>query len=197
MNLPSNEVLGALSIAIACIGYISYFRSIAQGITKPHPYSRLVWAILCFTTAAIQYNEGAGPGMWATLVTGIACSILAVIGFTISHKYVTKKDFMSLVLAFVSIVFWLFIDSPLMAMLLIVAIDVFAFYPMFRKAWNHPHTEHLGLAYASTLKLCLSFMALNIVNIITALPIVTFIFLNIAFILLSYYRRNKLGSCAQ
>jgi hypothetical protein len=88
---------------------------------------------------------------------------------------------------------WHFTDDPLNAVFVITAVEIFAFYPTFRKSWFKPHQE-LAFAYImDALKYVVSFWAMESYSLTALLYPVFIVALQSVFIAMLLWRRRVLG----
>ena len=187
----TSETLGAVSVALFVVAYAPYFYSIYKQETKPHPYSWSAWGLLLAVTFLIQISEGAGPGAWGTGIVALLQLSVAAIGWIRRENVIiTRSDTVSFVAALISLVLWLFANSPLLAILLITAVDILGYWPTLHKTYNEPYSDNL-LAYSiSTVALLCSILAIETFNAITATEPFAFLFMNILFVLAIGWRRH-------
>jgi len=137
-------IIAIIATLLVIIGYIPYFKDIFARKTKPHLYTWLIWAITQGTaTVALLYGGGKFGGM--SLIVGTILLLFVVI---LSFKYGTKdikiSDKIILILALFAIVFWWQLDNPLIAVLIVSAINGVGFIPTIRKSFLNPWGETLS-----------------------------------------------------
>ena len=91
------EILGALAIVIAFIGYVPYFRDILRNKTKPHAFSWFVWGLLTAIAFFGQVADKGGPGAWVTGFTAVICIIISLFELVKGRKNIVLIDWVSLV----------------------------------------------------------------------------------------------------
>ncbi|MFY9463166.1 MAG: hypothetical protein WAP52_03200 [Candidatus Sungiibacteriota bacterium] len=187
-------ILGASASVINIIGYIPYFRDIARGKTKPHIFSWLVWGILTGIAFFAQVSKGAGPGAWVTGISALFCTIIAIVAFFRGEKDITALDWFYFASALIGLLLWELTANPLFAILLITLIDIFAFVPTFRKAYNKPQEETLSLYTLSALKFAVGLAALQAYNLTTWLYPASLVITNGLFAVMLTVRRHTLTS---
>jgi hypothetical protein len=156
-------IIGAIAAILALVSSTIYIRDILRGNSKPHIYTWLIWAIVTIIAFLGQVVSGGGPGAWATGVSVIVT--ITVLALAIFRGYGTKDitnfDKVCLVLALISILPWLLVDSVLWSVILASFIDVVGFFPTMRKTWNAPKSESLGSMWVDALKHSLSIVSLS------------------------------------
>lgn len=154
-NLDWRLVLAIVTTILVIIGYVPYFKDIFLNRTKPHLYTWLIWAITQGTATAALLYGGGNFGVLG-LITG---TVLVIIIFGLSFKYgtrnITKSDTAALIAALLAIVVWWQLDSPLLSVFMVSAIDGLGYIPTFRKTYQEPYSETISfwviIAIASVL----------------------------------------------
>lgn len=185
-------VLGAIAVIISFIGYIPYYRDVLKGLTKPHAFSWLGWAILEGIGFIAQINQHAGAGAW---VTGFG--VLATLGiFYLSLRHGEKDikllDWIAFIAGVIAIVLWQVTKNPLTAVILVTVADACLFVPTYRKAWIKPNEETLIEYFFSAIKWTVGILALQHYNATTWLYPASLILTNSLFVFLISLRRRKL-----
>lgn len=138
------ELLSAIAIAITFIAFIPYIRSINKNETKPHVFSWVIWATVTFIVFLAQLSDKGGVGAWPIGVSGIITFYVAILAYRKkSDITIVKKDWLFFSFALSAIPFWYFTSDPLWAVVILTIIDLLAFAPTFRKAYNSPFEENL------------------------------------------------------
>lgn len=138
------DVRLGLSVAasvLAVVSYVPYIRDTLARKTEPHLYTWFIWAITQGTAAAAAIYGGsifAGAG----LLVGAGC-VLSVVALSLKYgtKNITTSDTITLVCALLAVVVWWQMHSPLLAVLMVTAIDGFGYIPTFRKSYEEPWSE--------------------------------------------------------
>ncbi len=165
----SHTTFGTISVVLAIIGYIPYYRNILRGHTKPHPFTWFGFALLNGITFVAQVVTGGGAGAWVTLVTTFGTLGIFFLSITKGEKDITRFDMICFVGALFSIVAWKLTNNPLSAVVIVVIADVLTFLPTYRKAYLRPHQETATLYLMSTIKYVVSIFALTTFTLTTAL----------------------------
>ena len=137
-----------LSFAIAAtfitvVAYIPYFRDIFLRRTKPHLYTWLIWAITQGTAAAALLYGGGNFGAISLIIGVIIVIAIFLLSFKYGTKNITRSDTFVLILALLAIVIWWQLNNPLLAVLMVSAIDGLGYIPTFRKSFEEPWSETL------------------------------------------------------
>jgi hypothetical protein len=144
MNTTTLAALGIASAALQFIAMAPYFIDIVRGKTKPERATWWIWLLLNFVSFGAQVGAGA---KWSLCMTGgqlIVTGAVAVLSVRYGYGVFHKKDMAAIVFALVGIVLWWLLDSPLMALLVVLAVDLVGFWLTIEKTWKAPHTETLA-----------------------------------------------------
>lgn len=184
--------LALVSITMAIVAYIFYFRDIFAGKTKPHAFTWLVWATLTAIAFAGQMYDGAGSGAYVTGVTAVVSFIIFGFAITGGEKNITRSDKFYLAGAALAVVPWLLTSQPLVSVILITLIDFLGFLPTIRKSYHKPYEETLITYLLSGLKFVLAIIALENYTIVTWLYPASLVLANLLFVVLLLVRRRQL-----
>jgi hypothetical protein len=175
-------ILAIIASILAFIGNISYLRDVVRGAVKPHPYTWFIWSIVSMTTFFGGLAKGAGIG---ALPTGIAEGFTIII-FLLSLKYLFGKeaghirsvDNYFLIICLLGLVPWMLTKDPTLSVVIVVLVDITAFIPSLRKAWNKPESEKPLLYQMNIARHALTLFSLNAYNIATTFHSIAMIFTN-------------------
>lgn len=190
------EILAGMGVLLTLIGYSAYIYSIFKGETRPHPFSWFIWGLLTAIGFFAQIADNAGPGAWITGVSALITFFIALLGYLKrADIMITRADWVTFIAALAAIPLWLLMETPLYSVILITVIDAVAFYPTFYKTWHKPNQELPFQTVVATLKFIISLFALTNYSIITVLYPLSLVIMNMAFLILLYYRRGVLKKC--
>lgn len=191
-------IIGIVSVVMTFVGYIPYIIDIFKGTTKPHMFSWLVWGITTFAVYFLQLGSGAGFGANVTLALALLVSFVFSISIKKGDLAIKKIDFVFLIVALVGVVSWLFLDQPVLSIIILTGVDLCGFAPTVRKSWSAPYSETLSFYLITSLRHALSFFALVEYNIVTWLFPVAWCLVNVSFSIFLIVRRRSLkGSTFQ
>lgn len=186
----NSEALGWLSLVIGIIGYIPYFWTIFTGKTKPHTFTWFIWGLITAIAYFAQQIGGAGPGAWSTVLNAITAFLISFFALFKGEKQITRSDWFTFIAALLIIPVWYLTQNPLWAVILVVIIDLFGFYPTFRKSWYKPY-EELAFCYTcGTFQFLIAMLALENFNWITALYPATIAITDAIFVAMILWRRK-------
>lgn len=156
---------GLLAAAIGLLSYIPYIRSILGGTTKPHLYSWLIWTIIMGVISVIQYKEGASFGAYVSYATFLTNFTVFCLALKYGTKDITFIDHVALGLALISIVLWMSFSAPLVAVIILCFVQIFAIIPTYRKTWIDPSSENPIIYFISVVKFTIGIFCLGILSL--------------------------------
>lgn len=186
------QVLGAAASILVVISYFPYIKDILKGKTKPHAFSWLIWFILTTVGFFIQILNGAGPGAWFNGVMVLVCAFIMVSGFIRGRKEIIPVDWVSFLLAFVAIYFWLIVKDPVLSITLVMIADFLGMIPTIRKSYIHPYSETLITYLINIFRVVLGLFALDKFSYLTASYHFYMIFACLLLVIILYTRRKKI-----
>jgi len=99
---------------------------------------------------------------------------------------------MSLVGAGLALILWLVTENALVAIILVTIIDLFGFFPTFRKSFYKPQEETVIMYFLAGVKFLISIFALENYSLITYLYPGVLVVMNFAFVSMLVVRRKIL-----
>ncbi len=188
----SKEIFTILAILTGTIANIPYILGMFRGVTKPHMFSWLIWAVVSGVGAAIQYAEGAGVGSWYMVYNTVFFLTVTIASIWCGTKDIKKSDWIILLGALLSIPVWAITKEPFWSVLIVVAIDGIAYFPTIRKSWMNPEQEVAFSWFVAGLAFAFTILALEKYAVTTYLYPFTFFFVNIGLCALLIVRRHML-----
>lgn len=142
LEFNRETIFAGLALIFMLIRYVFYFTSIYKGETRPHGFSWFVWGVVVGIGALAQLQlDPTGLSGWTLLAVAISCLIIAVLGFWIGEKNITRGDWITFLSALIAIPVWQLTQEPVLAVVIVMTIDILSYYPTMRKTWNEPWTE--------------------------------------------------------
>jgi len=185
-------MLGTIALIVGIVGYIPYIRDTLNGTTKPHPFTYLIWALIGAITFIAQLVNNAGPGAWAMSIPVLFGIIIAALSIKMGERTLTRRDWLCLAGALVAIVIWRLTNDAFYAVIIVITINTLAFIPTFSKAYGKPHEETVSSYALGVLRSLISVPALVAFNVVTLLPLVHHILINVIFVAMLVIRRRIL-----
>lgn len=176
MTPEQKTIIGIVTVILAAVSYVPYFRDMLSGKTKPHAFSWLIWAVLNGIAYIGQVHDKGGAGSWPLGFTVVAMSAIFLVSLKKGEKDIRPFDWFCLIAAGFALIPWLLADSPLTSIILVTIIDLLGFMPTIRKVYIRPFQETLFTHVLSTIKYGLILIALQTYTAVTVLfPLAVFI----------------------
>ncbi len=185
------EIIGGVAVALTFIAYISYYRDILKGKTRPHIYSWSLWGLLTILLVALQIKGGAGPATWVTGAAGLLCIGVVLLSLKNGKRDITTSDTAVAILSLLAIGFWLIVDQPAVSITLVIVADMLAFIPTVRKSYYDPYSETLSLYVTNALRFGLAFLAIEHYTYLAASWIIAWVIGNTLLSILLVVRRKQ------
>lgn len=192
MELDYKTILWAITVLMIIVGYWKYMLDTWKGKTTPHIFSWIMFFILWLISFLIQYNDWAGPGAWGTAAGFITALIIILLALRQGEKNITKTDKISFVLWLFAIAAYIFIANPIYALILAIVINLFAFYPTFRKTYYKPDEETLISYVLAGVRSSISLWAMMNYSFLTLAMPIFIVFINLAFVSMVLIRKKQL-----
>lgn len=185
-------VLGLLATGITIYGYVPYFKDVFSKKTQPHLYTWLIWMITEGTaTVGILYGGG-GVGS----IGWVVGTLLVVVMFFYTFKYGTKNirriDTIVLIVALSAIVVWWQLHNPVLAIIMVSAIDGLGYIPTWRKSFQEPWSETLIFWFLMALASFITVAAVENFNVLTITYPITLGVANSIVWIICYFRRKNI-----
>lgn len=120
-----------------------YLLDILKGKTKPERATWWIWLLLNAVAVAAQFGAGATWSLLMSLGQLLTTAIIAVLSLKHGYGRFHRKDGLAMLAAIAGIGLWWWLESPLSALLVVIAIDFIGFWLTLAKAWKAPETETL------------------------------------------------------
>lgn len=182
--------LASIAVCLAIYAYIPYLKGIFSGKTKPHLFTWIIWSLVTLIAVIIQFVEGAGWGVYPTLIAMLLCFWITILSFKYGSKDIKKIDYVFLTISLMAIPLWILTKNPTYSALLVTGIEIVAAIPTIRKSWNYPEQE-VSLSYGlNTLRYILSIFAIASFSIATVAYPIGMVLMNLIIFLILIYRKN-------
>lgn len=182
--------LTIFTCGITILAHIPYIKDTIIGKTKPHLFSWLIWLILTSINFFLQLQYGGGYSAWIIFVVMLVTLLIFILSLRQGEKSITRLDIIFLVLALVSLLFWLFDTNPLTAVILATLTSIFALLPTTFKSWRRPHEETLSMYAFNSSRHFLTILTITNYTLVTLINPVVWTVLNLLMALLIFYRRR-------
>lgn len=143
--METRAMAGLLAGLIALSAYVPYVVRALRGENRPNRATWLIWNVLGFVLLASYYSVGATDTLWIPLFNQLG--FLAVLWVSVKHGEGgwSGIDRWCLAGAGLGLALWWAFDSPMMALLMGIAVDLMGAIPTLKKAYADPaHEDRLA-----------------------------------------------------
>ncbi len=144
MNEQTLAILGVTAGLLSFFSMFPYVRDILRGKTKPERATWWIWAVLSLVFLGAQWDAGATWSLGLTIGEAISLLIIAVLSLRYGYGKFTVRDYAAILIAGLGIAVWQLTDSPLAAILIVMTVDIAAYWLTLTKIWIAPKTETLS-----------------------------------------------------
>ncbi len=139
LSLLSGEFAGLLSL----VGFVPYIYDILRGKCTPNRATWFIWTmvgtILCLAQFDLS-NENL-EAFWVPFSYVIGPALIFLLSLKYGEGGYTKFDGICLYLSFLGLVFWVWFEMPVAALLLNIGIDTVGAIPTLKKTYFDPSSE--------------------------------------------------------
>ncbi|HRQ87059.1 MAG TPA: hypothetical protein PLY16_03025 [Candidatus Saccharibacteria bacterium] len=177
----SKEIIGLIAVALVFIAYVPYIRDIIRRKVKPHPVSWLALVVTSSSIFFLQTSSGSGSGAYATATV----TVFALCVFLLSLKYSKIKlqlfDVLCLIASLIGVAVWLFIDRPVLSIIVLLTAELIGFAPTIVKGWKKPYDDSITLWGTNAIRHMTGFFAIQNYTFITMLNPIVWITVSLSF----------------
>lgn len=137
ITLVAGWVAGLIEIAAIA----RYVHAIFRGNARPNRATWWILTLVGFLVAGSYYATGARHTMWVPLAYAIGPLFVAILSLKYGEGGWTRFDRTCVVAAMLSTALWVISDSPTLALLLFLSIDLAGLLPTMRKSYFDPASE--------------------------------------------------------
>jgi hypothetical protein len=109
--------------------------------TKPERASWFIWTVLSGIALGSQIAEGAHWSIIMTLANTLGVTVIFFLSLKFGYGGLHRRDVISLVFAALGLMLWLFTRRPVIALLIVVAVDAIGAWLTIYKAYKNPKSE--------------------------------------------------------
>lgn len=160
-------VIAIIAALLAVAGNIPYLYDMVKGRIKPHPYTWFIWSIVSGTVLVGQITKGAGWGIIPFSASEMFTFIIFLFSLRYGFKKIPRRDTYFLIAALLGLIPWIVTRDPTWSVVIMVTIDVIAFFPTIKKAHTSPKSEEPTLYATNVLRHVLTLFTLTHYNIAT------------------------------
>jgi hypothetical protein len=134
-------VLVIFSSALVLTAILPYLADVVKGKTKPRVVSWFTWSLLGAITGVASLADHQYPAGVMGLISALGCMLAVIFGWKHGNRKFERIDVICQVAAIIGIGLWLFFNSPAVAVVATIIIDLIGCVPTFIHAWKQPHEE--------------------------------------------------------
>ena len=184
------NILAVAGAVIAIFASLPYIIDIVRGKTKPNLVSWITWTLLLAVASAALFAEHQVQAGLLVLGDGVSCLLVVPFGLKYGTATLDRFDIGCQIATLVGLVLWLVFDSPMIAVVATLAIDVVGSVPTLRHSWSQPNEETASAFLISVVAAVLTLLSLTHYNLSAALYPVYLLILNTAlFVTISHGQR--------
>ncbi len=166
---------------------IPYLRDIIKGTTKPNLVSWITWTLI--TGIATAAEIAAAEYVTAIFTSAAMLETASVVALGLRRGYVkyTRFDMACQLGAVIGVILWQIFNSPGVAVVASVTIDLIGVLPTLRHSWHKPHEETWSAYMFSGVGGVFAIFALSSYNVVSLTYAVYIVLANvvIAFVIVS------------
>jgi hypothetical protein len=136
-------ILGLIAAVISIICYIPYIITTIQGKTRPNVATWTTWMILSIVVTASSFAAGAFNTLWVPLCGVIGQGTIAFFAIKQGKGNWSKFDKICLFFVGLGLAFWWHFNSPVIALIMTLTVDLIGVLPTFQKSYREPESENL------------------------------------------------------
>ncbi|HAG52331.1 MAG TPA: hypothetical protein DCL21_00920 [Alphaproteobacteria bacterium] len=181
-----------LANTITVLNTIIYIYSIYKGKTKPHTFTWFNWTILSAITAYAQFSVNGGLSTWIFAFSALTMFLVTIISLFKGVKKIAKSDWFAFLIALTIIPIWYTTKNPVLALVLIMVIDIFSYFPTVRKSWIKPFSEPASVYFLAVLNSALTVVSIAEPTLSNTFYPAFVVLLDLGFMLMLLIRRTEL-----
>lgn len=137
------KIIGLIAGCFSLLGFLPYLLTIYQKKTRPNRATWWIWTIVGFVILFSYHSSGANNTIWLPLFAAISHLIIAITSLKYGEGGWNNFDRVCIFSASISLLFWWWYNSPLIALLINIVIDFLGALPTIIKSHHRPETEAL------------------------------------------------------
>lgn len=135
------DILIVVSSVLLVSATVPYLIDVVRGKTKPRVVSWLTWGLLGGITGVASLIDEQYPAGIMGLVSAFGCLLIASLGWKRGNRHFERIDVVCQIAALVGIGLWLIFNSPAVAVVAVIIIDLIGSIPTLAHSWKRPHEE--------------------------------------------------------
>ena len=130
-----------ISSILAVISALPYMRDVYKRKSKPREVSWFIWGLLAAITGLASFADKQYSSAILSLWVVAGTWGVVVLGLRYGDRSFKKIDLVSLTASVTGLILWWAFNSPAIAILASLSIDLVASIPTYIHSWEKPHEE--------------------------------------------------------
>lgn len=182
-----------LTFAVGIPSFVIYYKHEVLGSISPHPITWLIWFVTQVAATVGMWIGGGGYGMYYYVFYSFTILLIFCTTLYMNRGMdVVLKDVICLVVCTVGIAIWAIFDNPVLGVVILTLVDVYAFYPTYRKSFYKPWSESMWGWGLSVPIYIFSMLAMSEYNPLTIIYPVGMLLCTIILMVLLHIRRKSI-----
>ena len=134
-------ILITVSSILTIVSALPYVINVLKRKTKPRIVSWFIWGVLTGGSCVAAFSEGQyATGIMLTF-SSLASFVIVLLGWKLGDKKFERLDVVCLIGAVIGIILWRLLDSPSIAVLVMILTDFIGGIPTIVHCWRKPFEE--------------------------------------------------------
>ncbi len=139
MDIETLFIIISSLLTVACT--LPYIIDVLRQKTKPRIVSWLNWSLLSAIAGAASFSDHQYAAAVLSFSATIETMIVVILGWKYGDRTIAKFDIYCQIAALIGLMLWFVFNSPALAVISSVGIDLVATLPTLKHAWEKPHEE--------------------------------------------------------
>jgi len=135
------EVFAILGAVIVLFCTVPYILDVVKRKTRPNIVTWVIWTVLIGIGAAALFANHDDNAAWLLVGDAVATFAVVIVGFKYGTAKLDRFDLVCFIGAIVGVLLWLVFDSPIIAIVATIVIDLVGTIPTVRHSYRHPEEE--------------------------------------------------------
>jgi hypothetical protein len=183
-----------ISSILAIVNILPYLRDVYRGKNKPRVVSWFTWSLLTGIASAASFSDGQYASGILLLLSSLETLSVVILGWRFGVREFDLFDAACQAAAVVGLVLWLIFNSPTIAIIATISIDIAASLPTLRHAWRRPFEETAVTFFLGGLAALFTFMAAKNFKITAVAFPIYLVLMNFLISSVIYSRQHNLKS---
>jgi hypothetical protein len=181
-----------ISSVLAIVNILPYIRDVFRKKTKPRIVSWFTWSLLTAIGSAASFSDGQYASGILLLLSSLETMTVVILGWRFGDKTFETFDIGCQIAAIAGLVLWLIFNSPAIAIIATISIDIVASLPTLRHAWKKPFEETAITFFLGSLAAFFTFLAAKELKITAIAFPIYLVLMNLLISTVIYARQHNL-----